>query len=204
MSCGSEQIREVLKILAQIMEENRDMLTGLDSAMGDGDLGIYMAKGFLAASEVVVETEAVPGELLIADGRSFSETAPSTLGTLIGMAMIRAGKVSVNRSELSDAELTAALRAACDEIVKRGKAKQGEKTILDSVCPAVEAMEKSLAVGQNGKAIFEAAITGEEKSRTFAAVHGRPAYFGDKAIGMKDGGAVVGVLIFQGICKVQQ
>jgi dihydroxyacetone kinase-like protein len=190
------------------MEEKREVLTRLDAALGDGDLGVYMARGFSAASKQIAGMNGTPGELLIAAGRCLSETSPSTLGTLIGTAIVRAGKTASDCTELAGPELVAILRTACDEIAKRGKAKPGEKTILDAVYPAVDAMEKAIAAGQRGKELFataaEAAVQGETKSRDFAAVHGRPAYFGKKTIGMQDGGAVTGVLIFQGIHEVAQ
>jgi dihydroxyacetone kinase-like protein len=203
MNYGIEHIRKTMKILAELIDQNRELLTSLDAAMGDGDLGIYMAKGFRAAADLIESMDGTPDQLLISAGRCFSETAPSTLGTLIGTAMVRMGKTVAGHQGLSISDVITSLRAGCEEIEKRGRAKQGDKTILDSIYPAIEAMKNAVADGKNDKEVFEAgawgASAGEEKSRDLIAVHGRPAYFGEKTKGMRDGGASTGALIFQGL-----
>jgi dihydroxyacetone kinase-like protein len=198
-------VKKALSGIAKIMEQNKMLLIELDAALGDGDLGIYMESGFEKISADMSEPEAAPGTILNKAGQIMMEEVPSTLGTLLGAAMRRMGKSLGQTDAFSIQDFVTAWEMACDEIQSRGKAKLGDKTILDTVYPASNAMQEALSVNMAAGEVlqkgYDAALKALEASNRFQAVHGRAGYFGEKSIGMQDGGATVGVLILEGICK---
>ena len=99
-----------------------------------------------------------------------------------------------------------ALAAGVDKIMERAGSKPGEKTVLDALAPAVKALRENAQAGFAAAFAAAALAAGEgaESTRDMKAVHGRAAYYGDKAIGMVDGGAVAGKLIFQALAEVAQ
>ncbi|MDR0400872.1 MAG: dihydroxyacetone kinase subunit L, partial [Treponema sp.] len=127
--------------------------------------------------------------------------APSSLGTIISFGFMGMAKALKGKEDAGAAELAAAMEAGLANIMEKAKSKPGEKTILDSLCPAVEALKAHAAEGRAAmyQAAARAAAEGSEASRNMRSVHGRAAYYGDKSIGVLDGGSVVGSLIFQGL-----
>ncbi len=200
----SADIKNVFQTAERIMTENAALLSELDAAMGDGDLGLYMQRGFVKGAHVAESLDETPSKLLRTIGMCIMEEAPSTLGTLIGLFIRGAGSaLPKDAAEFDFAAFLAMMQRGYDEIVKRGGAKLGEKTILDSLHPAIEAMKKAYAEGASEKDCLEAGLAGAQTGLAAAtqmkAVHGRPAYFGEKTIGMQDGGATVGMLLFKSI-----
>jgi len=120
----------------------------------------------------------------------------------MGMAKALKGK-----TEASLEDVAGAMDAGLATIMEKAKSKPGEKTILDALHPAVEALKENAASG-DAKAAFAlaaaAAADGSENTKSMRSVHGRAAYYGDKSIGLLDGGSVVGKLIFEGISRSVQ
>jgi len=201
-SISSVILRRIFREVAFILNENKELLTELDSAMGDGDLGLYVPKGFESAYNAL-EDDMLPGQMLMKASSVVNAEAPSTLGTLLSFALLAAGKTAGSETELVPDTVTAMSKSAIEMIMKRGKAKRGEKTILDVFIPAHESLEKAFAGSSDMEAAFTAALDsakqGFDESTGMRAVHGRPGYYGDASIGKEDGGAMVGYLIFQGI-----
>jgi len=136
-----------------------------------------------------------------------AKAAPSTMGTLMGTGFMRGGKAVKEKTELSLADMAAFWRAFVEGLMERGKAKPGDKTILDSLDPAASALEKAAAAGKSlGEGFAEALSASEEgleKTKAMAAQVGRMAYNQEKSRDKIDPGAVVGVLIiktFADIC----
>jgi len=198
------RLKAILCEIATILNENSDLLTELDSAMGDGDLGLYVPRGFSSASEAL-NGDMTPGQMLMKASSVVNAEAPSTLGTLLSFALMAAGRAAGDERELTARHIVDMGQASIDMIMKRGKAKRGEKTILDVLIPAQETLEKELAAGPDLLAAFTAAKANAEagfnESTGMRAVHGRPGYYGDASIGKEDGGALVGYLIYQGIIR---
>jgi dihydroxyacetone kinase len=125
---------------AKALVDQRDYLTSLDQAMGDGDMGITMGKIGEALLEYV---DANPiddiGKYLFQLGTVTTKAAPSTMGTLSAGALMSAGKVVRGQTELTTSDVVAVLQAADEGIQTRGKAKPGDKTIVDALHPASEA-----------------------------------------------------------------
>ena len=131
----------------------------------------------------------------------FNEAAPSSLGTITSFALLGMAKALRKKEECTLEELADAMAAGLQMIMDKAGSKPVEKTILDALCPAVEALKQNS--GADTKTAFElaakAAAEGSESTKEMRSVHGRAAYYGDKSIGLVDGGSVVGKLIFEGI-----
>ncbi len=188
--------------LAALMEEHKQHLTDLDAALGDGDLGLTMPRAFSAAyEEVAGAKETDIGKILTRAGMAMAKAAPSTMGTLVATGFMRGGRAIAGSEELATGELAAFFQAFVNGIMERGKAQAGEKTIVDSLKPAADALaaagdvEMELALAR----ALEAAEAGLESTKQMVARHGRPAYYGERSRDMQDPGATVGVLIVRGL-----
>ena len=198
------QVKELayaVAAVARTMESNRDYLVELDQQNGDGDLGISMAQGYSAISAYLSGSDEEDiGRALLRCSSLFNDAAPSTLGTitsfcLMGMAKSLKGKRDANLAEWAEA-IDAGLRL----VMERAKSKEGDKTILDALLPGLRALKA--AAGGRVQALAsaaKAAAAGSEATRAMKSVHGRAAYYGDKSIGLIDGGSVVGRLIFESL-----
>jgi dihydroxyacetone kinase len=195
-------LREAMAVVNRIMAANRDYLVELDQQNGDGDLGISMAAGFKAVSDYLAVVEEWDlGKVLMKCGGIFNEAAPSSLGTILSFGFMGMARALKGKEEAAPGELALALEAALANIMEKAKSKPGEKTILDSLFPAVRAIKVHAAEGEliMYRAAAAAAAEGSEATRNMRSVHGRAAYYGDKSIGVLDGGSVAGKLIFQGL-----
>lgn len=184
-----------------LFAEQRDFLIALDGKVGDSDLGITMSKAFAAAAEAVhaEEQDAGIAKLLRVAGAIMARVAPSTMGTLTATGFLRASKACEGVSEMGTNEVAAFWRAYRDGIAERGKAKVGDKTLLDVLDPIAVTLEAQAASGASLKdALAAAAKAGEdalEATKTMVAQHGKAAAFQEKTIGLQDAGATVGMLL---------
>ena len=189
-----------LKKVSEIMAENRDYLIDLDSVVGDGDLGLTMSDGFAAAYEAVSGTgEADSGKLLYTAGKAMSIAVPSTMGTLMASGLMQAGKRLRGKTKTGILESVDLFEGYAEGVAALGKAKVGDKTFLDGMAPAVEALKAAKEAGKDLKAAAAdakaAATKGFENTTTMVAVHGRAATRGEASRSLKDPGAAVAVLI---------
>lgn len=198
-SADAQDIVRLLDIIAKEMSANRPKLIELDSVIGDGDLGITMEKGFAAAATVArASVTQEPGMILMKAGMEIVKIAPSTMGTLMGTGLMRGGKAVTGRTTLSVADMKAFLRAFLSGIMERGKAKPGEKTIVDVLIPAVESMEAYAGeeLSQVWAAAEKGAAEGVEATKQMVSQHGKAAVFREKTRGLQDpGGAAIFILI---------
>ncbi|WP_324716558.1 dihydroxyacetone kinase subunit DhaL [Carboxydochorda subterranea] len=199
---SGQDVKNILATLALLMEQKKDELGQLDQAMGDGDLGLTMSKGFRAVADAVAgmqETDV--GQLLGKAGMVMASTAPSTMGTLVGTGFMRGAKAVMGKQEVSLADVAAIMGAFVEGIVARGKAKPGDKTILDSLHPAAEAVKEAARSGQTlaeGLAAgYRAAQEGLEATKRMVAQHGKAACFQEQTLGKPDPGATVGMLLMK-------
>lgn len=183
-----------MKAVAARIEEKKDYLTELDNEIADGDHGVNMAKGFNA---VVPKLEAMSGKdigsLLKTTGMTLVSTVGGSAGPLYGTAFMKAGAALKDKMEIDSKDLVVALEAAIGGITMRGKATTGEKTMLDAICPAYDALKAAVEAGEDMKAAVakavEAARAGVEYTKTIKATKGRASYIGDRSIGHQDPGA---------------
>jgi dihydroxyacetone kinase-like protein len=205
VTANSEKIIQVLEHAAKAMSENRAVLTELDSAIGDGDLGITMEKGFTAAALAVRELSTEdPGSIFMKAGMTMSREAPSTMGTLIATGLMRGGKAIAARQEISVPDMKVFLAAFLQGVMDRGKAKPGEKTLVDVLVPAVEAMKSFVGddVALIWKQAEEGAARGIEAARDLEAQHGKAAVFRKKTIGLEDPGGRAVYLMIKSFAEV--
>lgn len=201
---NASSIKKAMDSISVLMEKNKQYLVDLDAQNGDGDLGISMSGGYSAvAKELATSQEADLGKLMMKASGIFNEAAPSSLGTITSFGLMGMAKALKGKEEASLFELTQAMQAGVALIMEKAKSKPGEKTILDALCPALEALASEANAGESAKQAFaaaaKAAAEGSENTKNMRSVHGRAAYYGDKSIGILDGGSVVGKLIFEGI-----
>ena len=200
-------LKKAIGHISDVMTENKDYLVELDSRNGDGDLGISMSGGYRAVKEYLDTAEENDlGKLLMKCSSVFNEAAPSSLGTITSFGMMGMAKALKKKEESTLAELADAMDAGLKMIMDKANSKPGEKTILDALYPAIEALKAH--ANEDAKTAFAAAAAaaaeGSESTKQMRSVHGRAAYYGDKSIGMLDGGSVVGKLIFAGISAACQ
>jgi dihydroxyacetone kinase-like protein len=199
-----DDIKKAVASIAMTMRENRDFLVHLDQQNGDGDLGISMATGYTAISEYLATSQETDlGKALAKCSMIFNETAPSTLGTITSLGFMALAKALKGKTTASLDEIASAMEFMNTQIMEKAKSKPGDKTILDSIVPATAALK--IHCGESWREAFrfaaEAAAEGSEQTKAMRPVHGRAAYYGEKSIGMIDGGSVVGRLIFESIYR---
>jgi len=193
---------EILKAIADRIEEQKDYLTELDNEIADGDHGVNMAKGFNAVAAKLPSMAGKDiGFMLKTTGMTLVSTVGGSAGPLYGTAFMKAGAVMKDKMEIDGSDLVTALEAAIGGIKMRGKATTGEKTMLDAICPAYDAMKASIGDGEDmktavGKAV-EAARAGVEYTKTIKATKGRASYIGDRSIGHQDPGATSSLYMFE-------
>lgn len=190
--------------IAKVISDNRDYLVELDARSGDGDLGISMDAGFSAVVRSLAGTEEKDlGKVLAKCSSVFNEAAPSTMGTIISMGLMGMARTLKGKTEADYAEIVGAMEAGLLLIMEKAKSKPGERTILDSLFPAIDALKN--ADGSNPvealRTAFHAAAAGMESTKSMKPLHGRSAYYGEKSIGQLDAGSVVGKLIFEGLLE---
>jgi len=201
---NADSLRGAFRAIAKTMAEQRDYLIQLDQRNGDGDLGISMSEGYAASSAALdASAETDLGKLCVCASKAFNEAAPSSLGTitslcLMGMARPLKGHETADMALLGDA-----LLAGTAKVMEKAGSKPGEKTILDAVVPAAQAVRDNADKGDRAalEAAAKAAAEGSEATANMPAVHGRAAYYGEKSIGLVDGGSVVGRLIFETLAQ---
>jgi phosphoenolpyruvate---glycerone phosphotransferase subunit DhaL len=199
-------IKAIIREMSLSMQQNKELLTQLDSAMGDGDLGITMTKAFSAAAEEAENSsEGLPGKLLMRMGMVIAKAAPSTLGTLIATGFMRGGKAIEEAADIDLKTLSLFFQAFVKAIMERGKSMAGNKTIIDTLLPVAlalsAAVERKDSLQDAMKRAVEAARQGLLDSTQMKAQYGRAAYYQDASRGRQDGGATVGVLLVEAFCK---
>ncbi|HCD43759.1 MAG TPA: Dak phosphatase [Lachnoclostridium sp.] len=196
-----KSIKGVIEAISAEMSAKRDYLVELDQVNGDGDLGISMDDGYRAVAEYLKTSgEKDLGRLMMACGKVFNASAPSSLGTITSFGFMGMAKALKGKEEVSFEAAAGAMLAGVENIMEKAESKMGEKTILDSLYPGVLAMVKHASDPK--KAVMEAvkaAAEGSEATKQMRAIHGRAAYSAERSIGVLDGGSVVGKLIFKGI-----
>ncbi len=199
-------LKIILKHIMDVMEEEKQFLIELDGSMGDGDLGLTMCSGFQAVYKEIdnIEDEDL-GKVIMKLGMKMNSTVPSTMGTLISTCFVKAAPKAKGKTELTLQDFAAMGRAGVAGIMVRGKSKAGDKTMLDALLPAVEALEFAVIAGKTMKLgqqdALAAAEIGVEKTKAMQSVHGRAAYYAEKSIGKQDPGATAVMFIIKGIVR---
>lgn len=197
----SEAVVAAFKRVSQALIDNSTFLTSLDQAMGDGDMGINMERIGTALQEYISATAIEDiGKYLAGAGMATNRAAPSTMGTLMATAIMRAGKEVMGKTELTAADLAAMLKAAFTGMQERGKAQLGNKTILDALYPASMAFDAAINEGKSlqeaGTLALAAAEEGRDKVTPLRSQIGRAGWVGERTEGLVDPGCAALVTIF--------
>ena len=198
----SKKMCEILEAIADKIQEQKDFLTELDNEIGDGDHGINMARGFAAVKEKLPDmADREVGSMLKEVGMTLVSTVGGASGPLYGTAFMKAGMACKGVAEMGGEDLLKALSAAIAGVKQRGKSEEGEKTMLDALCPAERALSDALEAGATlkealGKAV-DAAEAGLAHTKDIIATKGRASYLGERSLGHQDPGATSSLLMLQ-------
>jgi phosphoenolpyruvate---glycerone phosphotransferase subunit DhaL len=176
---------------ARLIAEHRQELTELDSAIGDADHGTNLDRGMTAVLAALdAESPADPAALLKRVGMTLVSSVGGASGPLYGTAFLRMGTAA---GDAGTVDFATVLRAALDGVVARGKAGPGDKTMVDALAPAVDALEAALAAGKPLSEAVTAAADAAERGRNatipLIARKGRASYLGERSAGHQDPGA---------------
>ncbi|WP_245667414.1 dihydroxyacetone kinase subunit DhaL [Actinomadura macra] len=193
---------------AGLVSADAEHLTRLDAAIGDGDHGLNLDRGFTAAVEAIgaLPGDAPPSKVLITAGRAIVSKTGGASGPLYGTALRRAGKAVADLPELDAVTLGTALTAALEGVQELGEATEGDKTMVDALIPAVAAYQAAVAGGADlascARAASDGAAQGADATVPLQARKGRASYLGARSVGHMDPGASSTALILRGLADV--
>lgn len=204
---NTKKLAEVLLAATKKIEEHKDFLTELDNEIGDGDHGINLARGFAAVEQKLpaLADAGDIGALLKGVGMQLVSTVGGASGPLYGTAFMKAGAACKGMTEMDGPAFVKAMEAAVDGIKMRGKATEGEKTMLDALCPALQAVRDAVESGKTLKEAVQAGADAAEKgvayTKTIIATKGRASYLGERSLGHQDPGATSSWYILQAMAE---
>jgi dihydroxyacetone kinase-like protein len=191
---GTEWAIDWVRRTAAVVAEQKSALSGLDRAIGDGDHGENLDRGFRAViAKLDDATPETPGAVLKLVATTLISTVGGASGPLLGTAYLKGAQAAGDAQALDAAAVVAMLTAARDGVAARGKAEQGDKTMVDAWTPAVDAAQHALDTGADATGVLEAAAdaaaAGAEATEPLVAHKGRASYLGERAVGHRDPGA---------------
>lgn len=189
-----------IKACASVIDENRTYLTELDAAIGDADHGANMDRGFKAVLTKLPDiSDKDIGTIFKTVGMTLISTVGGAGGPLYGTFFLQIGMKTAGKMELNLNDWTEAMDAALSGVVMRGKAEPGDKTMVDALTPAVNALKQAVQdnvpLTQALDLSAQAAQTGMEATIPLVARKGRASYLGERSAGHQDPGATSSYLI---------
>lgn len=206
-SLDTKQMAAIVEGMAKKIEAEKEYLTELDNEIGDGDHGINLARGFEAVEKKLPSLAGGDiGALLKGVGMQLVSTVGGASGPLYGTAFMKAGMACKGLTEIDGPAFVKAMEAAVDGIKMRGKATEGEKTMLDALCPALKVLQDDVTVGKSLKEALQdaaqAAEKGVEYTKTIIATKGRASYLGERSLGHQDPGATSSLYLLQVLAEM--
>jgi dihydroxyacetone kinase-like protein len=197
---GSGEVLRWLEALQQVYAGARDRLTELDSAIGDADHGINMDRGFTAVgAELAAHASSDIGSILQKVATVLIRSVGGAAGPLYGTFFLRAGAASAGKTAMGAADVVGMFQAGIEGVQQRGKAVAGDKTMMDTLLPALEAMRKAIEGGGGLAEILDAGAASAESGMlatvSMQARKGRASYLGARSIGHQDPGATSAYLL---------
>ncbi|MCX4852843.1 dihydroxyacetone kinase subunit DhaL [Streptomyces canus] len=188
--------RRWMTATAASVDREAERLTALDSPIGDADHGSNLQRGFTAvAATLEKEAPDTPGAVLTLAGRRLISTVGGASGPLYGTLLRRTGKALGDAGEVSEEQLAEALRAGVEAVMTLGGAAPGDKTMIDTLVPAVDALGTGFAVART------AAEQGALATTPLQARKGRASYLGERSIGHQDPGATSAALLIAALAE---
>jgi phosphoenolpyruvate---glycerone phosphotransferase subunit DhaL len=196
-----------LRQLTEVYKENKEYLTDLDSAIGDADHGINLARGFIAVLDKLKGMDDKDiGTMFKTTGITLISKVGGASGPLYGTFFMRAAVPAGSTDELDDQTVLEVLKAGAEGIVQRGRAEIGDKTMVDVWSPALETLEAELNDGKDLKAALRAMTARAEEAMQattpLQARKGRASYLGERSIGHQDPGATSSYLMIKTLSDI--
>lgn len=206
-SLDTKQMAAIVEGMAKKIEAEKEYLTELDNEIGDGDHGINLARGFEAVEKKLPSLAGGDiGALLKGVGMQLVSTVGGASGPLYGTAFMKAGMACKGLTEIDGPAFVKAMEAAVDGIKMSGKATEGEKTMLDALCPALKVLQDDVTAGKSLKEALQdaaqAAEKGVEYTKTIIATKGRASYLGERSLGHQDPGATSSLYLLQVLAEM--
>lgn len=200
-------IRSALTAITDEMLLQKETLTDIDSRLGDGDMGLSMEKSALAIRRTIeADSGKMPGKLLLQCAAASNRAAPSTLGTLLSFGLMAVGKEMGMQEKLDEALIARIPQILVSTIMRYGKAQEGDKTILDALCPYAREMESVYAATGDlkmaARAAAKAAHAGMEGTKGRVAKTGRAKWLAERNMEYPDGGAYLADAVAQRLCRL--
>ncbi|MFB9758192.1 dihydroxyacetone kinase subunit DhaL [Ectobacillus funiculus] len=202
MKFTAGDLKVFLKNVVDVIEEQKDYLSELDRKLGDGDHGITMSIGWQAINEKLnneLKDEQDCGKICAIAGRTFLSAVGSSVGPLYATGFLRGGKAFQNKSEVTDEELKEFWVAFIEGIKERGQAQVGDKTMIDTLQPALESLQQQFEQTGDFAAAFSEAVAagqkGMESTKDLLSKRGRSSRLGERSLGNQDPGATSAFLI---------
>lgn len=190
----------VLSIAERIIE-NRAYLSEIDGKIGDGDHGVNMAKGFGMTAERLKGTDKTLGEAFDVLGTVLMTEIGGSMGPLYGVMFTEFSEKLDGCEDIDPATFSAMLHAGLDGIQAIGSAKVGDKTLIDALVPAIEALDASIAAGETFTSALDTLVVAAEKGRDstldLVAKIGRSSRLGERSLGVLDAGATSCAIILK-------
>ena len=208
MTLGKDWAIAWIEGCVKTVSEHREELIELDRAIGDGDHGENLDRGFTAVKSKLSSADVSnSGDVLKLVATTLMSTVGGASGPLLGTAFLRASK-EVTADNLGPRDVVAMLEAGLAGIQARGKADEGEKTMVDAWAPAVRAAEKAAKDGLTPEAVLRAAAdaaqAGAVATGPLKATKGRASYLGERSIGHRDPGATSSAYLLEEAAKAAE
>lgn len=199
---GRDVMKELTQLVSSCIKNNKQVLTALDQAIGDGDHGVNMCRGFDAVDKVAIDFSTMPfGDACTVMGKTLVMNVGGASGPLFGSCLMAFGKVSVSCPE-SREELVVMLSAGIDAVKSRGKSDVGAKTMLDVLVPLRNALQSgSITSFAEARDFINKSV---EDTKPILATKGRAAFLGERSIGHIDPGAKTTALIADAVCSYME
>lgn len=188
--------------LQKVYAENKEYLTDLDAKIGDADHGINLDRGYSAVVKKLAETNPPDvSSVLKTVAMTLISSVGGASGPLYGTLFLRASTACTGKIELAAADVVAIFQAGLDGVLQRGKAQLEDKTMVDALTPAINAMQQALTNGADLKEILQQGVTAAELGMKgtipLLAKKGRASYLGERSIGHQDPGATSSYLLLK-------
>ena len=206
MGINTDKVRSIIGDIAGVIVEQKQYLSDLDQAIGDGDHGFNMARGFEAAMQKLKEAPGADiGEVLKTVAMALISNVGGASGPLYGSLFLKASGAAKGLTEIDLAGFIPVFKEGILAVQARGKAELGEKTMIDVLLPVLDSLEKDSAAGISGKEAFanaeKVAAECRDKTKDIIAKKGRASYLGERSIGHIDPGATSSCLMIATISK---
>lgn len=207
MPVSRDQTLDWIRACASVLAENKDFLTQLDAAIGDADHGANMDRGFRAVMSKISEmSDKDIGTIFKTVGMTLLSTVGGAGGPLYGTFFLQIGMKTAGKMELTLEDWMAAFDAAVNGVIMRGRAEPGDKTMVDALLPALEALKQAAenhsGIGPALEKSAQAAKEGMIATIPMVARKGRASYLGERSAGHQDPGATSSYLIINCAAEV--